>query len=76
MSGDGYQISGVRESTYVVRELEVSAPSIHRLNGDLHCGCSLLLFVKEQKCLQQLHEVNQIPEREIPGYGIGSRCAI
>ncbi len=66
---DGYRISGVRESTYVVRELEVLAPGIHRLNGDLHYGCPLLLFARERqtkKCLQQLHEVNQIPEREIP----------
>ena len=57
-----YQISDVRASTYVVGELKVSAPGIHRLNGDLHCGCSLLLFARKRqtkKCLQQLHEENR-----------------
>ena len=60
----------MRESTYVVRELEVSAPGIHRLNGDLHCGCSLLLFVKERqtkKCLQQLHEEKPNSRKGDPG---------
>ena len=52
----------MRASTYIVGELEVSAPGIHRLNGDLHCGCSLLLFARKRqtkKCLQQLHEENR-----------------